>query len=72
MSDTTLPLLTTWSARKAHIDSGAIKFDAKVTLCSAYGVEAGGRTTVGPVTRVKIDALPLCGLCKRRRPVVSR
>lgn len=62
----TRPLVTTWSARKAHIDSGVTgKFGALVTRCSQYGVPAGERTVRGTIEQGAIDSLPVCGLCTR-------
>ena len=73
MSDDTRPLLSTWSARKAHIDSGKKgRHDSPVTLCSQYGTTAGELTVRGPIKQEAIDALPVCGLCSRRQPKETR
>ncbi|NKR60229.1 hypothetical protein GS474_15975 [Rhodococcus hoagii] len=75
MSDTS-PLLTAWSARKAHIDSGemttAFGTLAPMTLCRKAGTRAGERTTLGLLEQEAIDSMPLCGQCARRQPKESR
>ncbi|NKT16147.1 hypothetical protein GS688_07875 [Rhodococcus hoagii] len=73
MTDSIRPLLTTWSARKAHIDSGATKSVYRgdhrpVTHCNADGVRAGEHSARGPLEQEAIDSLPVCGLCSRRQP----
>lgn len=71
MSDTiTRPLVTTWSARKAHHDTGRtghyLNGEAPVTACNKAGTRAGERTARGPQDQDAIDVLPPCGLCVRR------
>lgn len=77
MSGDTRPLLTSWSARKAHIDSGATKSvyrgdDRPIALCNTYGVRAGERTARGPLEQSAIDSMPVCGQCTRRKPKETR
>lgn len=71
MSENTRPLLTAWSARKAHIDSGemttAFGSLAPMTLCRKAGTRAGERTTLGVLEQEAIDSMPVCGQCARRR-----
>ncbi|MBM4653838.1 hypothetical protein GS462_26485 [Rhodococcus hoagii] len=77
MSDDTRPLLTTWSARKAHIDSDTVRSayrgdNRPVTRCNAFGVRAGEHTVLGPLEQEAIDSMPLCGQCARRQPKEAR
>lgn len=64
-------LLTTWAARKSHLDTGHTvahlnNDTAALTACGKAGIRAGERTARGPLEQIAIDALPLCGLCSRR------
>ncbi|MBM4716189.1 hypothetical protein GS551_18690 [Rhodococcus hoagii] len=73
MSDNTRPLLTTWSARKAHIDTGRRSpFGGHLTLCNQDGISADGETARGPLEQEAIDSMPVCGQCARRQPKETR